>query len=182
MMWIVGVAQIQAQKTGKEINIWQYALECQDTSPLDPVKFRDDPLDDITDDMKTSSDELGRLITDEPLQSLQENIISKFDKLIAGMQQECSACSGGKSGAQPMRPAAKSVIMGGPGGSGDLHSAKEGHKKWADLPDQERDQIIQSLNEGFPAGYELILERYFRNLAEEKVGGNGNANVADSDQ
>ena len=57
--------------------------------------------------------------------------------------------------------------MQGPGGEGDLLSAQEGRKKWATLPEAEREKIKQSLNEGFPAGYEVILERYFKTLADE---------------
>ncbi|MEM7393790.1 MAG: hypothetical protein AAF492_15725 [Verrucomicrobiota bacterium] len=167
---ILSAGMAQAQMTDKEIDLWNFALDNLGKDPLETVKFKDDPLEDIADDMKVSSQELGRLKTDEPVQDLQENILAKIDKLIEGMEKECSSCSGGsgQAGALPSRPAAKSVIMGGPGGSGDLHAPKEGRKKWAELPDQERDKIMQSLSEGFPPGYEVILERYFKNLAEEK--------------
>ena len=57
--------------------------------------------------------------------------------------------------------------MSGPGGQGDLHRPREGRKSWANLPDMEREKIRQSLNDGFPSGYEVILERYFKSLADE---------------
>ena len=51
---------------------------------------------------------------------------------------------------------------------GDLHAAKSGGKKWGELPPHQRDKILQSLTEGFPAHYQQILERYYKRLAEEK--------------
>jgi hypothetical protein len=62
---------------------------------------------------------------------------------------------------------ADSVIIGGPGGSGDLHSARDQGDQWGQLPPHQRDRILQSLTEGFPAHYQRILERYYRRLAEE---------------
>jgi hypothetical protein len=35
------------------------------------------------------------------------------------------------------------------------------------LPPHQRDRIVQSLTEGFPAHYQKILERYYKRLAEE---------------
>ena len=62
---------------------------------------------------------------------------------------------------------ADSTIKGGPGGSGDLHAAKKKGKNWAELPAKERDRILQSQTEGFPAHYQEVLKRYYRRLAEE---------------
>lgn len=60
------------------------------------------------------------------------------------------------------------MVIGGPGGIGDLHAPRDAEKKWGELPPQERDRILQSMTEGFPAHYQRILERYYRRLAEEK--------------
>jgi len=51
---------------------------------------------------------------------------------------------------------------------GDLHAAQQQGKKWGELPPHERDRITQSINEGFPAHYQRILERYYRRLATEE--------------
>ncbi|MGH7136764.1 MAG: hypothetical protein ACREHD_13560, partial [Pirellulales bacterium] len=74
---------------------------------------------------------------------------------------------GGASSANPMKPMADSMITGGPGGIGDLHAARKTGKQWAELPPHERDRIVQSMTEGFPAHYQKILERYYKRLAEE---------------
>ena len=39
---------------------------------------------------------------------------------------------------------------------------------WGQLPAHKRQEILQSMTEGFPAHYQQILERYYRRLAEEK--------------
>ncbi len=66
------------------------------------------------------------------------------------------------------RPAEDSVIKSGPGGSGPLHDANRNGRGWARLPDHKRQQILQSMTEGFPPHYQQLLERYYRRLAEEK--------------
>jgi hypothetical protein len=53
---------------------------------------------------------------------------------------------------------------------GKLQAPRNSGRKWAQLPEHERAKIMQSMNEGFPTGYEMLLERYYRNLAEEKTG------------
>ena len=128
-----------------------------------------DPLGDIAADMTFVRRSLSRLTTGKPTQKTQKIVVKKLDDLIARLEKECAACrGGGASGANPTRPLADSVIVGGPGGIGDLHAPRTGDKKWGQLPPHQRDRILQSLTEGFPAHYQRILERYYRRLAEEK--------------
>lgn len=128
------------------------------------------PIGDIAVDMQSVVGKLTDLTTGEPTQGEQKTIISKLDKLIAELEKECEACKGqGASKANPRRPLADSVIMGGPGGIGDLHAAQKDGKKWGELPAHQREKIIQSLTEGFPPHYQKVLERYYRRVAEENA-------------
>ena len=73
---------------------------------------------------------------------------------------------------------ARSQIVRGSGGQGELHQAKSGAGRWGDLPPKRREQILQSTTEGFPPGYEQILQSYYQRLAQEQVtdeAGAGNA-------
>ena len=70
------------------------------------------------------------------------------------------------------------MIVGGPGGSGPLHAARRNGNAWGQLPAHKRQQILQSMTEGFPAHYQQILERYYRRLAEEKPAGEESADAA----
>ena len=47
-----------------------------------------------------------------------------------------------------------------------MTTARDGANDWAKLRDRDRDRIIQAREEGFPPGYEALLERYYRRLAE----------------
>lgn len=132
----------------------------------------EDPLGDIAADMAIVVRDLSKLSTGKPTQKTQKIVVEKLDALIVRLEKECAACrGGGASGANPTRPLADSVIIGGPGGIGDLHAPREGDKKWGKLPPHQRDRIRQSLTEGFPAHYRQLLERYYRRLAEEKPSG-----------
>jgi hypothetical protein len=51
---------------------------------------------------------------------------------------------------------------------GKLHATRESSKQWGELPAHERDRILQSMTEGFPAHYQAVLEEYFKRLADEK--------------
>jgi hypothetical protein len=127
------------------------------------------PISEIADDMAIVVGDLAKLSTGKPTQKKQDEIVKKLDDLIAQLEQECDACRrAGASGSNPTRPLADSVIVGGPGGIGNLHAPKPDGKKWGELPPRERDRILQSQSEGFPSHYQRILERYFRRVAEER--------------
>jgi hypothetical protein len=48
-----------------------------------------------------------------------------------------------------------------------MHDPKAGTRTWGQLPPKQREQILQSQNEGFPAGFESILSSYYKRLAQE---------------
>jgi hypothetical protein len=126
-----------------------------------------DPLGELTLDMEQVVIDLSGMTTGEPVQGAQKQILTKLDKLIEELEKESEQMRGGSGSANPMRPMNDSVIKGGPGGIGDLHAARKTGKQWAELPPHERDRIVQSMTEGFPAHYQKILERYYKRLAEE---------------
>ena len=70
---------------------------------------------------------------------------------------------------RPDPPAKESTLRQGTGGVGIMGNPKQGEKDWAKISPRERDRILQSMSEGFPPEYRLVLERYYRRLAEEKT-------------
>jgi hypothetical protein len=125
------------------------------------------PLEDITQEMKVATNHLSKKTTDKLTQQPQADAVSKLDKLIAELEKEKMSLGSGVN-PNPSMPANSSTIRTGPGGMGDLHGAKEQGNHWGDLPAHERDRILQSLTEGFPAHYQAILEAYYKRLAIEK--------------
>jgi hypothetical protein len=128
----------------------------------------DDPLGEIAADMDRVVIELSGAHTGKPTQAAQKKVVGKLDVLIKRLEEEAAAGRGGASGSNPSRPLNDSTIIGGPGGIGDLHAARKNGKQWGELPPHQREKIVQSLTEGFPAHYQKILERYYKRLAEEK--------------
>ena len=144
----------------------------------------EDPIGEIAADMGGVVREISKLSTGKPTQDQQKAVVAKLDELIARLDKECAACrGGGASGANPQKPLPDSMVIGGPGGIGDLHAPRQLGKKWGELPPHQRDRILQSMSEGFPAHYQQILERYYRRLAEEKpasaAGVEGSGKAAD---
>jgi hypothetical protein len=46
---------------------------------------------------------------------------------------------------------------------------KAGEKQWGNLPPKQREQILQSKTDGFPPGYEAMLQSYYQRLAREQM-------------
>lgn len=131
-----------------------------------------DPLGDVIVDMQVAGGRLGKLLTDKPTQLKQKDAVDKLDSLIK-LLEERRRRQGGGGGANPDKPAEQSIIMSGPGGSGPLHAARRNGNSWGQLPAHKRQEILQSMTEGFPSHYQQILARYYQRLAEEKPAGEG---------
>lgn len=125
------------------------------------------PLDGVIADMQVAGGRLARLFTDKPTQQKQQDAIDKLDGLIKLLEQRRQQQSG-PSGPNPDEPLRDSIIKSGPGGTGPLHAADRQGQAWGQLPPHKREQILQSMSDGFPPHYQRLLERYFRRLAEER--------------
>jgi len=131
------------------------------------------PISAISGKMTNVAGDLAKTVTGEPVQTRQKEIVKDLDNLIAKLEKECQNCKNGIKRNNPTRPMADSMIRNGTGGIGDLVNPKESNKDWAKISARERDRIIQSMSEGFPPEYRLVLERYYRRLAEEKTVASG---------
>jgi hypothetical protein len=129
--------------------------------------WMDDPFKHIAGDMSLCHDQLAAFKTDRPVQERQDVVVNRLNTIIAMLEKECSGGAGG--GANPTKPLGKSVIAKGPGGQGDMHDPKDGDKQWANLPPKQREQILQSKTEGFPPGFEAVLQSYYERLAQEQL-------------
>jgi hypothetical protein len=144
---------------------------CLSIAPVSAQEEDDlDPLGNVIADMQSAGGRLAKLLTDKPTQQKQLDAVEKLDALIKLLEQRRNRGQG--NGGLPEEPLPDSMIVGGPGGSGPMHAARRNGNAWGNLPAHKREQILQSMTEGFPAHYQQILERYYRRLAEEKpVGG-----------
>jgi hypothetical protein len=142
-----------------------------------PASDGEDPLADITNKMTDIVGDLADLKTNQPVQDKQKQVVSQLDEIIAQIEKQKSK-SGSGGGKNPTKPLPDSVIASGPGGIGDLRDPKSGTRNLNNLPAKQRDAILQSKTEGFPPGYEALLQSYYQRLAQEKVGDEAAASPA----
>jgi hypothetical protein len=136
------------------------------------------PLDELSKDMTVVVGDLNRQQTGHPVQAEEDQILQTMDVLIKQLEKQCNCnCQkpGSKSCSNPSKPLQDSMLVGGPGGIGPLRPVDNSHKSWGQLPPRQRDQILQSRTEGFPAGFENILQSYYFRLSTEQVNREGNA-------
>ena len=130
-------------------------------------EFEMTPLDGVISDMQVAGGRLSKFLTDKPTQQKQQDAIDKLNTMIKLFEQRRQQ-QGGRAGANPDEPLQDSIIKAGPGGSGPLHDANREGRGWGQLPAHKRQEILQSMTEGFPPHYQQLLERYYRRLAEER--------------
>jgi hypothetical protein len=134
---------------------------------LSPGKGQTDgsPLKTIARRMTVVHRDLSSMETDEPVQTRERQVVHSLEELIAALEKKCN-CSG--SGTNPGTGRKKSVIASGSATIGSLHGVDPNARLWSQLPPKLRDEILQSKTEGFPPGYEALLQSYFQQLSEEK--------------
>jgi hypothetical protein len=135
----------------------------------------EDPLKFIHSDMTQSQGELADLKTGKPVQKVQNQAVTRLDAVIKLLDKQCNGSGGG---ANPTKPLNQTKVVSGPGGQGEMHDPKAGDKQWASLPPKQREQILQSKTQGFPPGFESILQSYYERLAQEQVEEAGAASPA----
>jgi len=136
---------------------------------LEPSVTDKDPLKRIVGHMGKSADLLAKLTTGDPTQTVQKGIIVDLDFIIEELEKRKKNRKSG-SGADPSDPLPDSILAKGPGGQRDLRDPNASSRLWGQLSPKDRQQILQSQNEGFPSGYEAILSSYYKHLAQENVG------------
>ena len=138
---------------------------------------RVDPLEKLAGQMGKVAEDLRRQKTGRNVQEKEDAIIQELDRLIELLEEQ-GGSGGGKGGAaggsptaRPSAPLADSAIVGGPGGVGALRGPARGRHQLNALEPEQRERILQALDEGFPPGYEDILADYYKRLARQRIEG-----------
>lgn len=127
-----------------------------------------DPLGGIAHDMAQVAADLSDSQTGKPTQLKQKAIVAQLDQLIEKLDKQCNSSGAGSGSRSPTKPMNDSKLTGGPGGMGELGAVRNAGKDWGQISPKERERIQRSQTEGFPPGYESVLESYFRRLSEDK--------------
>jgi hypothetical protein len=145
--------------------------------PKVPIEQSQDPLSTITDQMSGVTDQIAELNTGRGVQGQQTEIVGNLDAVIKMLQQKSG--NGNSGSRNPTKPMNDSRIAGGPGGIGPLVTPTADSRNFANLTPKDRDAILQSKTEGFPPGYESLLQSYYQRLAEDKAPAKSSGDTAE---
>jgi hypothetical protein len=136
-----------------------------------------DPFTTLEGDMDSVVADLDVGDTEPPAEVTQPLIIERIDTMIEMLEKACKG--GGAGGGQnPSRPANASTLRTGVDKRGPMRSPQQDGRKWAELTPKEREKILQSKTDGFPAGYDEILTDYFRKLSRAEATPSGESTDA----
>jgi tetratricopeptide (TPR) repeat protein len=119
--------------------------------------------------MDRSEGRLDEADTGHTTQGVQREIIEKLDELIEMAEKAEQSSAGSASASQSSSPASSASLPGGEGGDPkNLRRVSEGEDEdaWGRLPEREREAVLQTLRERFPARYRELLEQYYRSIQE----------------
>jgi len=165
---------------------------------LGPAGEKDDPLVDIARQMHQAEGLLGQAECGPRTQQLQGRIVADLEELLKEARKRCggsgqrsspqSAQGGGpqpggrpkqnpnpspsKIAAKPGPKPTPQAKGAGPSRADPAQRAALQSRVWGNLPQRERMQMEQKPPEQFLPKYDLLIEEYFRRLAEEKAPGN----------
>ena len=152
-----------------------------------------DPLTRIGQRMRDVEHRMSQKDTSEDTQRLQQRVVDELDQLLRLAKQQHKHQSGGgqpssnvrqrKSVRQTQPPTEEQLRKNTNRGSGD--SAQRvgtappgqvdwdpshvlGKEIWGHLPEQQREQMILQQSEQFLPQYKLLIEEYFKRLAEDE--------------
>jgi hypothetical protein len=151
----------------------------------------ENPLTSIGRRMRAAQEQIAKRDASEPTRKLQDGIVADLAKLIEAVKSQqpkpsgsSSASAGstrskinappqklageGKTSNQPARDASEKLRPDEikPVDMAEMKSLLK--DLWGELPDRAREQMLQSSVDKFLPKYEVLIEKYFRRLAEEE--------------
>lgn len=102
-----------------------------------------------------------------------EEMVRRAEQQENQQQQQQQAQGGGSQNPQsaraPQAPANASTAPGGEATTGSLHAAPHvtPGEVWGQMKPQDRDRIMQTLQQNFPSRYRQMVEQYYRAVAQE---------------
>lgn len=166
----------EANEPAEEQPADEEPAEDDEPSPEEQA-FLQDPFTYLQSDMQSATLDLKEGETKPPADVTQPRILHRLGLLIEQLERQ--GAGAGQAGQQVNRPAQQSSLMRGPGGQNEMRAARDDGRDWADLSPKERQKILQSKTDGFPAGYDDILADYFRRVARAQQEDVGPASAAD---
>lgn len=169
----------------------EYALRLKDSFDEVPLRYlhiahavltnadrwREGDLADIGRDARISKERLRNYYTDRTTKLVQEQIVSKLDKLIKEKEEQAKPKpepgvpnSKNRGAVRSSDPLPDSIVSNNILGRGTVDEKKLATlaKSWGTMPEKDRAKAITELTKDYPARYRVIIEDYFRALSVRK--------------
>jgi hypothetical protein len=131
-------------------------------------------LGEIADLMGHCGRRLGRGDSGGEVQGRQQRIVELLDRLIeASEKQESNAADlngrGDSRSQASQSPMQQSQLPGASpeGAPGGLDRSVNPGEAWGRMPPEQRERILQALDDRFPARYRRLVEQYYEQLAKK---------------
>ena len=182
-------AAVEQKKTAdqRRIDAWNDLLKEElKAAAIDEMQ---NPLVGIARSMRLAEGLIGQANSGQMTQQVQAEIVADLDKLLEQAQKKCQACASPsqstaerKPAEQPKpgepeegKPAAKPSTTSdakpgkAEGQSGNIAEAIAAIKQvWGELPEQERQEMLQLSVEEFLPKYADLIEQYYKRLAADR--------------
>lgn len=136
----------------------------------------------LTERMHEAESALAALDATGRGSAAQQQVVSELDARIAALQRQCEQCGGQSTlppQTRPSQPTSSGGQRGGqPGEAGAATAATPSIDRpalgrlvtdlWGQLPERQREELLQPLGEEFLPKYAAEVEEYFRSLAEPR--------------
>ena len=129
----------------------------------------DNELNKLSKQMRSVQRKLRQGKSGEKTQGEEQQIVEGLDQMIEGLEQQLQAAQGiGQPGFQPDQPADEGSV-GGPKGPGEVDRRPVGQTPgWGNLPEKQRTEARNLIENQFPPHYRRAVEEYFKKLAERE--------------
>lgn len=138
----------------------------RNTERPEPAADGENPLGEVITLMGRSEGRLREENTGSDTQRVQKKIVDLLDELIKKAEAAEQSSSGSAGGSQASAPASSASLPGGDGKPKNLRRVSEGDQEesWGNLPEREREEVIQTLKARYPARYKELIEQYFKDI------------------
>lgn len=136
----------------------------------DLTHLKDESLDHVSRRMNDVRRRLELGEAGKTVQVVEKGVVDSLDKLIKKIEeqqkQQQSGVGGSAQSSSPMQDSQLPSLKA----PGRVDQRDVGHQSgWGNLPPKEREEALQQIGREYPAHYRLLIEQYFRDLADQST-------------
>ncbi len=135
----------------------------------DLESLEEESLEMVSRRMKSVERRLDNGAAGESVQKSEEEIVKALDDMINEMEEQAQKQKTRASRSlKPRKPMKEAKIAGGNGPGNVTRKDLKYGENWGNLPEKEREAVLQQLGRDFPPHYRDAIEQYFKKMAEQE--------------